>query len=73
VSHVVRVRLPDGRIAEADYREPVVKAMRRVLAARSNGRDGTAADYAPIAAWLDRTAPLWGVQMELYGAREGAP
>ena len=52
--HHVVTRLPDGRLACADYREPVVPRMRVVNAALAAG--GVVLDpalYDPIAAWLD--------------------
>jgi hypothetical protein len=51
--HHVLVRLPDGRDACADYRQPVVTVMRRILAACSAGQLGDNADYALVAEWLD--------------------
>jgi hypothetical protein len=59
--HVV-VRLPDGRDACADYRQPIVWIMRRVLVRinvpptnpdRQTGGPDDLADKALIAEWLD--------------------
>lgn len=49
----IKVRLPDGRLAVADHRDPIVPVMRRVLAAHCCSRQGRAADYQAIGAWLD--------------------
>ena len=68
MSHVVAVRLPDGRRAVADYRDPIVTVMRRVNKRLMAGQRGTDEDYRLIGAWLDRTAPLAGVQLEMDGA-----
>lgn len=52
--HVV-VKLPDGRFAYADYREPVVPAMQRYLKATAIERTvPKPKDVAAIGAWLDR-------------------
>jgi hypothetical protein len=51
--HHVSVRLPDGRVACADYREPAVRRMRAVNAALAGGRVPDLALYDPIVAWLD--------------------
>ena len=72
MSHVVAVRLPDGRHAVADYTDPIVKAMRRVNRRLGEGTTGADEDYRLIGAWLDRTAPLAGTQLELAGLRPGA-
>jgi len=68
VSHHVLVRLPDpdGRTAIADYRQPVVHVMHRILARRmmtpadcrrnpdkAPGSAADLADYELIAEWLD--------------------
>ena len=53
--HVV-IRLPDDRIACADYREPVVKAMRKINSALGQGREPDWADYITVAEWLDEYA-----------------
>ena len=50
--HVI-VMLPDGRVACADWEEPVTKAMHSVNRALSSGRPGSPEDYAAIGAWLD--------------------
>jgi hypothetical protein len=47
------IRLPDGRIACADYREPVVKAMRKANDALSTGKLAAPETYATVAKWLD--------------------
>ena len=52
--HVV-VRLPDGVIACADYREAVAARrgpMRKINAALSEGRPPDPALYGPVAEWL---------------------
>lgn len=51
--HHVVIHLPDDRIACADYREPVVRAMRKINEALSRGRMPDAVLYEPVAAWLD--------------------
>lgn len=54
--HVV-VKLPDGRFAYADYREPVVPAMQRYL--KATAIDHTAprpGDMAAISAWFEANA-----------------
>ena len=50
--HVV-VRLPDGRLACADYREPAAAPMHKINAALSEGRSADPALYGAVAAWLD--------------------
>jgi hypothetical protein len=37
----------------ADYRQPVVHVMRRVLRRRAEGEEGTPMDYMLLAEWLD--------------------
>jgi hypothetical protein len=57
--HHVVIRLPDGRVACADYRDPVVAPMRRVNEALSRGERPPlrcGAEYAAVAAWLDAHA-----------------
>lgn len=55
MSHHVRVRLPDGRLACADYRErAVVAEMRRVNAALAVGAAPPGEAYQAVAGWLDR-------------------
>lgn len=56
VSHHVIVRLPDGRLAVADYREPVVRAMREINRWAMGGRKGPMPPdaAAAVAAWLDK-------------------
>ena len=49
----VAVRLPDGREAVADYRDPVVPAMRKINQALSRCLRPDPGLYGPIAAWLD--------------------
>jgi hypothetical protein len=70
VSHHVSVRLPDGREATADYRQPVVNVMRRHLqrvmddaerkagAPAKVGSPDDLADMALLAEWLDVTPEL---------------
>ncbi len=54
--HVV-VRLPDGREATADYRDPIAPAMRRYLRATSvDHKPPDPRDVAAVSAWLDRHA-----------------
>jgi hypothetical protein len=57
LTYHVCVGLPDGRRAIADYREPVVRIMRRVndaiAIAGPGSMAGTPDDYAIIAAWVD--------------------
>ncbi len=49
----VSVRLPDGREAVADYQESeVIKPMRKINAALSEGRAPDPAAYEAIAGWL---------------------
>lgn len=50
--HLV-VRLPDGRQACADYREPVAAPMRRIHRAVSEGRRPDPALFEVVSAWLD--------------------
>jgi hypothetical protein len=49
--HVV-IRLPDGAVACADYREPVAAPMHKVNAALSQGRPPDPALYEAVAGWL---------------------
>jgi hypothetical protein len=67
MSHHVAVRLPDGRDACADYRQPIVWIMRRCLVrvahppkdeTKREGGPGDLADKALIAEWLDRCPEL---------------
>lgn len=57
MSHHVSVRLPDGRDAMADYRQPVARVMQRVLSRVITPAPGSgkadAADLAIISTWLD--------------------
>lgn len=63
MSHHVAVRLPDGRQAVADYRQPITHVMQRIhhrsvsdpLNRRGHGTGSPddLADYALIAEWLD--------------------
>lgn len=50
--HVV-IRLPDGRFACADYRDPVARHMHKINGALSQGKPGRPALYDAVAAWLD--------------------
>jgi hypothetical protein len=52
--HHVVIRLPDGRIACADYRQPVVRSMRKINDAISRCKLPDPALYEPISAWLDQ-------------------
>ena len=50
--HVV-IRLPDGRVACADYRDPsVVRPMRKVNEALAHGRAPDPGLYEAVAGWL---------------------
>lgn len=49
----VGIRLPDGRHACADYREPIVGTMRKVNNALSQGKPAAPALYDAVTAWLD--------------------
>jgi hypothetical protein len=52
VHHVV-IRLPDGRVACADYRDPsVVPPMRKINEALARGRAPDPALYEAVAGWL---------------------
>lgn len=51
-SHVI-VLLPDGRVACADWEEPVTREMHRVNRALSEGHPGPADAYQVIGEWLD--------------------
>ena len=53
MSHHVMVRLPDGRIACADYRQPIVVVMRKINRQRSQCRPVGSALLDEVAAWLD--------------------
>jgi len=56
VSHHVLVQLPDGRMACADYRDPVVTYMRRINSWISEGRSPQARPdwaYRSVAQWLN--------------------
>ena len=53
--HVV-VRLPDGRAACADHREPVTRWMHRINQALGEQKPGALEDYEKVAAWLDVNA-----------------
>ena len=53
MSHHVQVRLPDGRDAIADYRQPIAGVMKRIIACYREGQDGDPGDYAIVAGWLD--------------------
>jgi hypothetical protein len=50
--HVV-IRLPGGRVACADYRDPVARPMHKINDAIARGRPPAPALYAEVAAWLD--------------------
>jgi hypothetical protein len=50
--HVV-IRLPDSRIACADYREPVAKPMHKINEALSRGKPAAPALYETVGCWLD--------------------
>lgn len=51
--HHVSVRLPDGQVACADYREmPAAGLMRRINAALARGRAPDPALYEAVAKWL---------------------
>jgi hypothetical protein len=50
--HVV-IRLPDDRIACADYRDQAARPMHKINAAISEHRPPAAGLYAAVAAWLD--------------------
>ena len=45
--------LPDGRVACADYREPVAQPMHKIHKATSQGKPADPALYAAVAVWLD--------------------
>jgi hypothetical protein len=49
----VHVKLPDGRRAAADHRDPVVPIIRRIHAHKLNGIPVRPGDYAQVSAWLD--------------------
>lgn len=51
--HHVSVRVPDGRDACADWRDPIVKAMRRINKALSEFREPPADALAEVTRWLD--------------------
>ncbi len=51
--HHVSVRLPDGRAACADYREPIVQSMRKINNALSQGKLAAPVLYDTVGAWLD--------------------
>jgi hypothetical protein len=51
--HIV-IRLPDDRIACADYREPVAKPMHKINAALSQGKRAAPALYDAVGTWLDQ-------------------
>lgn len=53
MSHHVVIRLPDGRDAVADYRQPITHVMHRIHNATLDGREHDPADYALIGEWLD--------------------
>jgi hypothetical protein len=53
MSHHVCVKLPDGRTAVADYRQPIVGVMYRVHKQAMRSEPGSPDDYALIAEWLD--------------------
>ena len=50
--HVV-IRLPDGRTACADYREPIARPMHKVNAALAESRAPAPELFEQVAAWLD--------------------
>jgi hypothetical protein len=51
--HHVEVRLPDGAVACADYRDQgAVRPMREINAALARGRSPDPALYEAVAAWL---------------------
>jgi hypothetical protein len=54
--HHATVLLPDGRVACADYRDPIYTAMSRIHARFTQGKPGRPADYQQIARWLDDPA-----------------
>ena len=51
--HHVMVALPGDRLACADYREPVVKIMRRINRATAEGDPPAQRDLDEVSAWLD--------------------
>lgn len=57
MSHHVAITLPDGRLAMADYRQPIVTVMRRIndrlMTNRTTADALSAADYATLGRWLD--------------------
>jgi hypothetical protein len=50
--HVV-IRLLDGRVACADYRDPVARPMHKINEALGRGRPADPRLYAAVAEWLD--------------------
>ena len=70
----VFARVPDGRVAVAQVDDPIVAALRRLIAASAaNHRipwPGKPADYAAVTDWLDAREPLPVGQLALW--REAA-
>jgi len=52
--HHVMIHLPDGRVACADCRDPIVRQMRKINDALLNGRMPALPLYEPVTAWLDQ-------------------
>lgn len=50
----MRVTLPDGREAVADYRDAIVVRMHAVYRARALEADPDPGDVAALTAWLER-------------------
>jgi len=68
--HWVCSHLPDGRTAIAAWDDPIVPAMRRILAAQVNDPrtrfPGRPADYAAVTNWLDAREPPQAGQLALW-------
>jgi hypothetical protein len=66
------VPLHDGRVAVADYRDPIYAAMSRIHQKLSEGKPGHPADYQQIARWLDDPANADRSQRCRDGLKPGA-
>ena len=53
--HIV-IRLPDGRVACADYREAIAQPMHKINAALAECKTAQPELYEQVAAWLDEHA-----------------
>jgi hypothetical protein len=58
MSHHVACTLPDGHAVIVDYRQPIVRVIRRITARTAIRQPGAPDDYATLSRWLDANPGL---------------